>query len=104
MGHKYYVHLSVPLVKLSNIANKEQFLDAQRRIQGFTRLSSFTCFLFCWLKFLLQNSRVMRRIKVFLISTGIFAFFDRAYAVAFAKSYGGTRYDVGYSVQQTSDG
>jgi hypothetical protein len=24
--------------------------------------------------------------------------------VAFAKSYGGTRYDVGYSVQQTSDG
>ncbi|MFZ8835393.1 MAG: hypothetical protein ACO2O5_14550 [Candidatus Caldipriscus sp.] len=46
----------------------------------------------------------MRRIKVFLISTGIFAFFDRAYAVAFAKSYGGTRYDVGYSVQQTSDG
>ncbi len=46
----------------------------------------------------------MRGLKVFLISAGIFAFFDRAYAVAFAKSYGGTRYDVGYSVQQTSDG
>jgi hypothetical protein len=27
-----------------------------------------------------------------------------SYAVTFAKSYGGTRYDVGYSVQQTSDG
>jgi len=27
-----------------------------------------------------------------------------SYAVAFAKSYGGTRYDVGYSVQHTSDG
>jgi hypothetical protein len=46
----------------------------------------------------------MRGLKVFLISAGIFAFFDKAYAVAFAKSYGGTRYDVGYSVQQTSDG
>jgi uncharacterized delta-60 repeat protein len=46
----------------------------------------------------------MRGLKVFLISAGIFAFFDRAYAIAFAKSYGGTRYDVGYSVQQTSDG
>jgi len=46
----------------------------------------------------------MRGLKVFLISAGIFALFDRAYAVAFAKSYGGTRYDVGYSVQQTSDG
>jgi len=46
----------------------------------------------------------MRGLKVFLISAGIFAFFDRAYAVAFAKSYGGTRYDVGYSIQQTSDG
>jgi len=45
----------------------------------------------------------MRGFKVFLISAGIFAFFDRAYAVAFAKSYGGTRYDVGYLVQQTSD-
>jgi hypothetical protein len=46
----------------------------------------------------------MRGLKVFLISAGIFAFFDRAYAVAFARSYGGTRYDVGYWVQQTSDG
>ena len=72
MGHKppnYY--LSVPLVKLSNIANKGRFLDAQRRIQGtyknFKRVKRFY-----WLKFLLQDSRVMRGLKVFLISAGIF--------------------------------
>jgi hypothetical protein len=56
--------------------------------------------------YLLRTSALwVRGLILALLSVSLVAFFTQyAYAVTFAKTYGGTGYDHAFSVQQTSDG